>query len=364
MRDLGEPLIDVLLPVFNGASTIEESILSVLAQSEKRIRVLVVDDGSTDGTDEILAAIAALDPRVVVIRKKNGGIVEALNLGLSHVTAPYVARQDADDISFADRFSIQMELLNREPGIVAVSGSCTHIDQAGHLTGSHYETWDPDLADYTSFPSREPYLLHPFLMVRRDAIRAIGGYRYVLHAEDTDMYWRLRSLGKLVNLEEPLGNMRVHDGSISNASVANGRIMSVMSQLAAISARRRDQGRPDLEFLRESLAVYKAAGSLEEMISIAGQQLDGEELRYLRAAASVDLLTLASDRAYELEVEDCRFIRAVYSTLPSSRFRGRSIVSWAYRTTLLRLLRTREFEKFKAILSLFTAGRSVVLRFI
>ena len=356
--------VDVLLPVYNGAATIEESVASLLDQTHQNLRILVIDDGSTDDTPDILTRLAAGDSRVVPIRKQNGGIVEALNFGLEQTRAEFVARQDADDISFPERIERQLAEMTRNPDVVALSGACIHIDQHGKETGGRYRPHDPDLADYTSFPSTEPYLLHPFLMVRREAYIGVGGYRHVIHSEDTDLYWRLRERGRLMNVADAYGKMRLHAGSISNASIVNGRIMSVTSQLAAISACRREEGRPDLDFEPADRKRYADARSLEGMLAVAGGQLTADEQAYLRYASAVDLLDKALSRQYQLEEEDCRFIRDTYRTIPAKRFHGRSRVSWAYRTTLLRYFRTWRSRQLSAIFDLKLAGRSVLFRLI
>lgn len=363
MQDAGSgPLVDVLLPVYNGAATIAESVESLLAQTMTRLRILVVDDGSKDATPQILADLSRRDPRVVVITQPNGGIVEALNHGLSHVSAPFVARQDADDISFPDRLERQLAAFEANPGLVAISGSCIHIDSEGRETGTRYTIPDADAADSQSLPATEPYLLHPFLMVRAEAFAAARGYRYVFHSEDTDLYWRLRETGGLKNFPEALGKMRLHAGSISNASLQNGRIMAVQSQLAAISARRRAAGRDDLPFPREALAEYRNAPDLEAMIAIAGRSLDEAERAYLRKAAAVKLLELASGRLYEIDDVDCAFVRGVYASLSPEQIGGRSVANWAYRATVKRLLNQRRFSELRALLHFGVLGRALRLR--
>jgi glycosyltransferase involved in cell wall biosynthesis len=357
-------LIDVVLPVYNGARTIVESVASVLGQTVTGIRILVVDDGSKDDTPRLLKKLARADKRVTILTKANSGIVDALNCGLAHATAPYVARQDSDDRSFPDRFARQLDVLRADSDVVAVSGACMHIDKHGHATGTTYRPRDPDQASYRTLPSTEPYLLHPFLMVRREAYQAVGGYRYAYHAEDTDLYWRLRRIGRLVNLHAPMGEMRLHEESVSNASVVNGRIMAVGSQLAAISAWRRDRGRPDLSFPKEALSRYTAAKKLEPMIAIAERELDEDERRYFRAAVGVKLLELAATRAYEIDRNDCLFIRDIYDSLEPGRLRGRSVLNWAYRATLIRFLRKRLLSEARALASPLTLGRTAVLRFL
>lgn len=303
------PAIDVVIPVFNGARTIREAVGSIQAQTAGRLRIIVVDDGSTDGTEGILQSMAAEDSRLHVLRQANSGIVDALNAGFAAGQAPLVARHDADDWAAPTRFETQLAYLQAHPGCAAVSGAVRHMDEAGREHGPVVRLPSPDVADPDAFPQREPYLMHPFLMARRSAIEAAGGYRHVFHAEDTDLYWRLQERGGLHNLPDVLGRYRVHAGSITGASLLNGRIAAVNAQLAGLSARRRRAGRADLVFAKATLGEYKAARSLEGVIRVASRALDPDEAARLAPAACAKLLEVASYRPYELDAEDCTFIR-------------------------------------------------------
>ena len=309
----GQALIDVLIPAYNSEGTIESSVRSIQDQTVRSIRILVIDDGSSDRTSEIVAAIAAADPRVEHIQKPgNSGIVDTLNIGLARCTAPYVARHDADDLAYPNRFEVQLAYLEADPDLIAVGAVARHVDERGNHTAAHgsfSRLPPPELADPRSFPSREPYLMHPFLMVRREALVAVGGYRYVMHAEDTDLYWRLQERGRLHNPPDLLGDYRFHTGSITSGSVHNGRIGALASQLAAISAVRRRAGRPDLDFPRERLAQYRAAAGVTDLLRIASADLTPEERAYLEVAVAAKLVESASYRPYLLEGADCRFIR-------------------------------------------------------
>ena len=361
-KDRRSALIDVVLPVFNSAATIAASVNSILAQSVKDIHVIIVDDGSVDATPEIVSELARRDARITVVRKENGGIVEALDLGLSRGRAPYVARQDADDISYPDRFERQLAVFQTDTRLVGLSGSCLHIDDLGRRTGTRYIPCNPETASFTSYPSTEPYLLHPFLMMRREAVSAVGGYRYVHHAEDTDLYWRLREIGTLRNLPEPLGDMRLHSASISNASLQNGRIMAVSSQLAAISARRRAEGRADLTFSKEALDSYRAAPDLRAMVAVAGLPCRPDERHYLSVAAAVKLLELSASRHYELNDADCSFVRSIYSSLTSAEIGRRSVANWAYRAAFVRLVRGGFISEWLALSDPKLIARTFALR--
>ncbi len=252
--------------------------------------------------------IEASDDRVHVITKENSGIVDALNLGLQYCTGSYVARQDADDLSYRDRFAHQVAYLAQNPDCVAVGAQARHIDKAGVWLGRVTKHPSPSHADYCSIPSIEPYILHPLLMVRREAIESAGRYRYAHHAEDTDLYWRLREIGRLHVLNEVLGDYRLGDSSITGKSALNGRLSAINSQLSALSARRREFGITDLTFPRECIKLMSDARTAEAIYRIAENNLTPEEAAYLRPAFAAKMMDLTLFRAYDLDPEDCRFI--------------------------------------------------------
>ena len=318
--------IDVVIPVFNGAETIESAIASIQAQTLRDIRIIVVNDGSTDGTQAIVERLAAADGRVVPIRRANGGIVDALNVGLAACTADLIARHDADDLAVPDRFEKQREWLRSHPECSAVSGSIIEIDAVGRELGPQVSLRSPDLADPKHYPQMEPYLVHPFLMMRRASVEAVGGYRYVFHAEDTDLYWRLQETGGLTNMPDLLGRYRIHGQSVTSASTLNGRIAAMSSQLGGISAMRRRAGRPDIAFPKSALAEYAQARTLKGIVRLGSRGLDAEEAARLAVAASAKLLELAAYRPYELDGEDCSFIRAsIMRALPSMTPESRTL---------------------------------------
>jgi glycosyltransferase involved in cell wall biosynthesis len=307
---MSHPIIDVLVPVYNAADTIKESLVSLQRQTLSDIRIIVINDGSSDGTAEIVHELSSEDPRILLISTENRGIVDALNRGLEACEAPFIGRLDADDISFPDRLERQLTYLNDHPDCVAVAGNIYHIDVNGHRTGIA-STFPPEVrSDPYWAHCTEPYLMHPFLLARTQALRDVGGYRYAFHAEDTDLYWRLGDLGRLHNLPDFLGEYRMHDKSISGASVLNGRISAVNSQLSALSERRRRNGEPDIVFRRSALDEYKAAVELDSIIAIASEQLSESERAYLEIATASKMLQLSSYRPYSLTSRDKKFIKS------------------------------------------------------
>jgi glycosyltransferase involved in cell wall biosynthesis len=347
---MSEPLVDVVVPVFNGAKTIRAAIESLQAQTLSRIRILIVDDGSTDDTPHLLTEMAAEDARLQIIRQPNGGIVSALNAGLAHCRAEFLARQDADDVSYPQRFERQLGYMREHPQCVGVSGAARHIDEDGRFLGVVIRLPSPDRADAKWLPAREPYLMHPFLMARTSALRFVSGYRYVVHSEDADLYWRMQEHGHLHNMDAVLGEYRMHSDSISGSSVSNGRTQALSSQLAAISALRRRVGRTDLTFTKEAVERYRAAASLTEIFKLGCHGLTPSEAQHLEIALAAKLLELADYRPYELELEDCRFIRrALAKTMHIANRKNRAELTRLTLRAAARLLRKGLFKEASTV---------------
>jgi glycosyltransferase involved in cell wall biosynthesis len=328
--------IDVLIPAYNAERTLVSALRSIQDQTVADIRLIVVNDGSTDRTGDLLREIAAADPRVVAIDTPNRGIVGALNLALEQATAPIIARHDADDLAFPDRFARQLAYLDAHPDCIAVGGDAFHIDDTGRRTG-----WSTTFAgdakhDADAIPALEPYLMHPFLMLRRDALVAVGGYRYVLHAEDSDLYWRLLGQGRLYTLPGAMGEYRVHAASVTSASVHNGRVGSVYAELGALSYRRCRAGLADISFPQEAVEETRRCRTVEDILAYVGDPLTPEERARLRLSVAAKLLLNATYRPYLLEVEDCALIAAATPELRArlnrkeriELARARAIVMW------------------------------------
>jgi glycosyltransferase involved in cell wall biosynthesis len=341
--------VDVLLPVFNGAMTITKAVESLQRQTISSLRIIVIDDGSTDQTPELLDALAARDSRIIVLTQPNAGIVDALNAGIRVCEAEFVARQDADDISDPSRLAMELAYLSTHTDCVAVSGAAKHVDEQGRFLGTIQTFPQPDQADPRWAPSREPYLMHPFLMVRRADLLAIGGYRHVYYAEDTDLCWRLQELGAMHNLDMPLGEYRMHTGSVSSQSIINGRVMALSSQLAGLSALRRRTGRADLKFPKKAIIEYQNAGMLSKLWELGKRELDDDEAGYLRIALAGKLLELSSYRPYELEFSDCQFIRNALHELGRLPDANRKDLGRLYARAGARLLINRRFREVAAL---------------
>lgn len=344
-----EAIIDVLIPAFNAGKTIRASIACIQVQTIAELRIIVVDDGSVDSTGSILAEMAASDPRIIMHRQPNRGIVDALNAALALSTAPFIARHDADDIAFPDRLARQLAYLNAHPDCVAVGSNAWHINADNKRTGTKTVFLGNVRPDADAIPAEEPYLMHPFLLMRRQALVDAGGYRYCFHAEDADLYWRLLGTGRLHNMTDVMGEYMIHEGSVSGASIINGRIAAKYSQLAALSYRRRQAGREDIVFKRDDLAIENQLDSFEQVICHNSDNLDNDELDYLKLASAAKLISLASYRPYVMSVADCAWLRKQLRDLRAVPRPQRMIIRRNQAEVLRRYIDARRWPQIAAL---------------
>jgi glycosyltransferase involved in cell wall biosynthesis len=286
------PHVTVLIPGYNAEAHLVEALTSILAQTFDDYCVLFVDDGSTDATPEIVQRLSG--PRLSTVRKENGGIVSALNLGLSMIDSEWVARFDADDISLPYRLASQLEFA-AFTGCEAVSSAPIHIDEAGAVIG-HSAATDPYQPDPARIPAAEPYLPHPFLMMKRHLFEVAGGYRPAHYSEDADLFWRICDQCRMAVQREPLGFYRVHSGSVSTTSLAHIRVQAFFGQLAALNHRRRLARRTEIAYLGTSQEWVARASSIDVLIDAYVGRLDHDEVAWIRAATCAKFLIQASWR--------------------------------------------------------------------
>lgn len=230
------PLISVLMPVYNGEAYLESAVESVLGQTYPHFEFIIIDDGSSDKTSQILQHYADTDFRIKVIRQNNAGIVSALNCGLKHCKGMYIARMDADDICYPERFEIQLGYLEADKTIALIGGQADIIDGDGHILSQ--QGGEPGrqhrVTNMRPFPPKVADSLHPLVMFRDAAIKAIEGYRSDFpHAEDYDMFIRISSQGRIYNPKDFVLKYRVHSGSVSQKHMALQESSATSAELVA-----------------------------------------------------------------------------------------------------------------------------------
>ena len=231
------PLVSCALPVFNAEAYLREAMESVLAQKGCDFELIVVNDGSTDGSAAIIADLASRDDRIRVIEQENSGIVSALNKALDAARGTYLARMDADDVCYPDRFQLQSNYLESHPHVAVVGGSAVTIDADGQekQEGVSARTYRQK-ASLDKFPPKVAVSLHPLIMTRTDLLRQIGGYSADYpHAEDYDIFIRLGEHGEIHNPDFRVLKYRVHGENISIRNLEQQELSASRSELSNLN---------------------------------------------------------------------------------------------------------------------------------
>jgi glycosyltransferase involved in cell wall biosynthesis len=217
------PGISIIMPVWNGEKYLAAAIDSLLVQTYADFELLVIDDGSTDRTPEILRAYT--DPRLRVLRLDHAGIVVALNHGLSQAKAKWVARLDADDLSLPRRLELQWQAVNHHPQAVLCHTNVIHLGEDNLPVG---EARLPHSRSFTAL--RLCYqcpIVHSTVLFKRSTVLAVGGYLpEERHAEDFSLWGRLLEQGEFVALPQRLVQFRVHQQSVSQKNLEVQRALA------------------------------------------------------------------------------------------------------------------------------------------
>lgn len=238
-----EPTITVAMSVYNSERWLAESISSVLGQTYRDFEFVIVNDGSTDGSLQIIQSFASLDRRVRVIRKTNSGLADSLNHGIAHAKGTWIARIDADDICEPQRLELQLEFARSHPSLVLLGSGLLEIDEDGHARGTYrYPAKHSGLVSYLKGKRR--FFPHSSAFFRRASFHRVGGYRpRIKRAQDYDLWLRLSEVGEIACLRPALICIRRHGGQISHDE--GGRRQILDSRVALASYILRQIGVPD-----------------------------------------------------------------------------------------------------------------------
>lgn len=238
------PAISVAMSVYNGERFLALAIESVLAQDFRDFEFLIVDDGSSDTSPQIIRDHAARDPRIRPILRENRGLIASLNEMIEAARAPVIARMDADDICRPHRFSRQLAFLAEHPDYGVIGSWSEDIGEMGEpllRSGADHPVTHEDLL--VAIEQGEQLICHPAAMYRRDVVRSVGCYHAAFrHCEDFDLWLRLASVTRMGNIPERLLRYRRYAGQVSSRHATEQQIGAAVAQIAW---RERQAGRPD-----------------------------------------------------------------------------------------------------------------------
>ena len=201
---------------FNSDTWLAEAIESVLCQSFDDFEFVIVDDGSTDKSKDIIAKYAKVDERILTIPKKNSGLADSLNVGLQQARGEWIARIDSDDLCEPERFADQLAFVDQHPKTALLGSGTTIMDAQGSQEHVYlYPTRHRVLVRHLLLS--QSFFPHSSALYRRDLAIEIRGYRsFFVRSQDFDLWLRLSMIGKMAALRKPLVKIRRHDGQISN----------------------------------------------------------------------------------------------------------------------------------------------------
>jgi glycosyltransferase involved in cell wall biosynthesis len=206
------PRVSVVTSVHNGEAYLEECVDSILNQTMKDFEYIILNNGSTDRTADIL--IKYTDPRIRIIHQENLGVVNSLNKGVSLCRSDLIARLDADDYVHPHWLEKQCEYMNQNQDIVLCSSRFEELIN-GKLYPQSFPFIENDFEIRKSLSFMNP-IAHSLSIIRKPSVMKVGGYDpKLIIAHDYDLWIRLLAEGKGHNLSEALGVHRTHDASYS-----------------------------------------------------------------------------------------------------------------------------------------------------
>lgn len=209
--------VSVLMAVYNVEAYVAEALASIQSQTYTDIEMVIVDDGSTDGTLRIVEQIASADSRIKIVRApRNLGLPLALNLGLAFCHAPFIARMDGDDIALPARLEKQLQFLEDNSDITLVGCATSAIDELGRPIPGLGVSLMPITQEAIARTLLLASPCYHIWLARREVYDTLSGYREISVAEDYDFLLRAITTGFCItNLPEPLMLIRTRSGNIS-----------------------------------------------------------------------------------------------------------------------------------------------------
>jgi len=249
------PTVSVVMGVYNGADEVVSSLESIFDQGNCDFEVIVVDDGSTDGSGRVLDELATQDTRLTVVHQSNVGLTRALVRGCSMARGEFIARQDSGDVSLPGRLAAQIQHLRSVPGAVAVTCHTEFVgprDEPLYVASISETALAAGLSAANGEQCRGPSH-HGSVMMRRDAYEAVGGYRAEFYfAQDLDLWTRMAEIGKFGVVEEVLYRARMEPQSLSGMQSREQRELALLITQAT---RARRSGQLDTEAVMCASAI-------------------------------------------------------------------------------------------------------------
>ncbi len=227
------PLISVIMPVYNAEGFLKYSIESILKQTYENFQFLIFDDGSSDRSKKIIENYAKKDARIKPFHSKiNRGIVYNLNKGIKLSNTKYIARMDADDISHPERFEVLIDLMEKDKNIIVGGSFRSLLDINGKEYSNPFPMYVNDL-DLKVQLLNDSCFTHSSVMIRKDVLSKTGiYYDNVAPCEDYDLWVKLSKYGRFENIPKNLLMYRMHESQSTSENKCKGRYKESCRHLA------------------------------------------------------------------------------------------------------------------------------------
>lgn len=251
-----DPVVSVVMACFNSERTVAAAIQSLQGQTLKDWELVVLDDGSTDSTLEILSSLARQDRRIRVLSQSNTGLTLALIRGCTEARSTLIARQDADDLSMPWRLGLQLELLNSCPEVGFVSSFADYIGPKDEYLSTVTRPIDAEEATRKLLDERMGPPAHGTVMFRKSVYEQVGGYRpQFYYAQDSDLWLRMAQVSFIGYVPQSCYQFRWHVESITGSG---SRLQSEFGRLAQACLKSRKAGQSELPWLEKAEALRAA----------------------------------------------------------------------------------------------------------
>lgn len=304
------------MPAYNAALYLDEAVTSILNQTFRDFEFIIVNDGSADDTASILDKYEKADGRIRVYHQENQGMIAALNRACRLARGEYIARMDADDVSFVNRLERQVEYIERHPQTGIVGTWIYNIDQNGSVKRAWCPPTDPKVLQWNHFFG--VCVSHSTVLMRREILEELNFYRpEAIHGEDVDLWLRASSITEFGNVPAILSKYRVWSASTHQAGLQMRRerhvqllacyikdLLKIEPVLEAVAGLRQTRVGPPPESLRK---IRLTAALIEQLYQsfVKKNHLTSEARREISWDAAKKVASLA---------------------MQASRFDGRSFV--------------------------------------
>ena len=325
----GDPAVSVLMAVYNCERFVEAAVRSVLAQNFRDFELIILDDGSSDGSLAVLKRLAAEDSRIRLSVQSNRGVPRTANTMIALARGRYLSLLDHDDEMLPGCLTDEVEHFERHPACVAVGVSQSKIDGAGQIIQRRRSLMSMMLpytrraANFNVFPPQVPFIGNTASMVRAEAMRRVGGYRETFaFGNDNDLWFRLAETGEIHRLNASLVRYRLHGG---NATSTRRQTVLLYDILAHLSAMARAGGLDDAALIEAFHGPDDFVAAAESYKRLIGSRYPVETYILYRAVGSRLPLAVGAADFVELLRRSFTHVRKLPPSLPKLQLLRRTL---------------------------------------